>query len=171
MDSPRKVAERWKPAVGVRTQLTAASLLWTCVGFGLGAAGLAWCLADGRPWLLVPLGVAAGLAKAWFVIRPAAHRNASRIIERGDGQCLGGFLSWRSWAFAAGMMLLGSALRHSPMPRSVLGVLYVAIGAALLAGALPLWRTVLLPRPGSGASGRMAAGQRLAVQARRSHAR
>jgi hypothetical protein len=152
LDSPRKTAERWKPAVGVRTQLTAASVLWTCVGLGLGTAGVVWCLATGEPWMLVALGVAIGLAKAWFIIRPVALRNAARIIERGDGKCLGGFLSWKSWAFVGAMMGVGFVLRHSPLPRSVLGVLYVAIGAALLAGALPLWRSALT-RTAPGAAG------------------
>ncbi|MGC4117211.1 MAG: hypothetical protein QM765_22165 [Myxococcales bacterium] len=143
MSPARQTAERWKPAVGVRTQLTAASVLWTCVGLGLGTAGILWCVGAGDAWYFVALGVAVGLAKAWFIIAPVARRNAARIIERGDGKCLGGFLSWKSWAFVAGMMSLGAVLRHSAIPRSVLGVLYVAIGAALLTGALPLWRSAL----------------------------
>lgn len=138
----RQRAERWKPAVGVRTQLTAASVLWTCVGIGLGAAGVVWCLGSDHALGLVGLGLALGLAKAHWVIRPVALRNLARIIQRGDGRCLGGFLSWKSWAFVGAMMSLGFVLRRSSLPESVLGVLYVAIGAALLVAALPLWRSV-----------------------------
>lgn len=146
MSTSRKTAERWKPAVGVRTQLTAASLLWTFVGLGLGVAGLGWSIASAAPGTLVVVGVAVGLAKALFVLAPMARRNAARIIQRGDGKCLGGFLSWKSWAFVGAMMTLGMVLRHSPAPRGVLGALYVAIGTALLAGALPLWRSALSQR-------------------------
>ena len=38
----RPWTERWKPAAGVRTHLLAAALLWTLVGTGLSAAGVAW---------------------------------------------------------------------------------------------------------------------------------
>ena len=147
MDEIQFNLHRWKPAAGVRTQLTAASLLWTCVGLGLGSAGVFWCHgADDWP-PLVGLGLAIGLIKAFWIIRPVARRNAARIIERGDGKCLGSFLSWKSWLFVAAMMAVGFVLRHSPLPRPALGVLYVAIGVALLVGALPLWRSVFVGKP------------------------
>jgi hypothetical protein len=40
----------------------------------------------------------------------------------------------------ASMMAVGAVLRHTALPRPILGVAYVAIGAALLLGAEPLWR-------------------------------
>jgi hypothetical protein len=137
----RSTAERWKPAVRVRTQLAAASLLWTCVGLGLGAVGVYWCHpVDLAGAAIVALGLALGALKGWLVIRPIAHKNSARIVERGDGRCLGGFLSWKSWLMVASMMAVGAVLRHTALPRPILGVAYVAIGAALLLGAEPLWR-------------------------------
>ena len=134
--------ERWKPAAGVRTHLFSAALLWTVVGLGLTAAGFAWCFGSALPWALVlaGVGVAAGLVKGRYVLRTMAERNAARIIARGDGRCLGGFLSLKTWLLVVLMMTSGIILRRSAVPRPVLGVLYSAVGTALLVGSATLWR-------------------------------
>jgi hypothetical protein len=134
--------ERWKPAAGVRAHLYAAALLWTVVGLGLTAAGMAWSFSSAFPWslLLAGAGVAAGLVKGRYVLRAMAERNAARIIARGDGRCLGGFLSLKTWLLVVLMMTSGIILRRSAVPRPVLGVLYSAVGTALLVGCVTLWR-------------------------------
>lgn len=136
--------ERWKPAAGVRTHLYSAALLWTVVGLGLSAAGIAWCFGSDLPWALVlaGVGVAAGLVKGRYVLRTMAERNAARIIVRGDGRCLGGFLSLKTWLLVVLMMTSGIILRRSAVPRPVLGVLYSAVGTALLVGCVTLWRAI-----------------------------
>ena len=141
MTKPAGWVERWKPAARVRTHLFSAALLWTVVGLALSAAGMAWCLGSALPWSLVLAGggVAAGLVKGRFVLRTLAERNATRIIARGDGRCLGGFLSLRTWLLVALMMTSGLILRRSAVPRPVLGVLYSAVGTALLVGCFTLW--------------------------------
>lgn len=149
--SPAGWLERWKPAAGVRTHLFSAALLWTVVGSGLSVAGIAWCFGSALPWalFLAGAGVAAGLVKGRYVLRTMAERNAARIIDRGDGHCLGGFLSLKTWLLVVLMMISGILLRRSAVPRPVLGVLYSAVGTALLVGCLTLWR----------AFGRLAAGR------------
>lgn len=142
MTRPEGWLERWKPAAGVRTHLFSAAFLWTVVGFGLAAAGIAWCFGSALPWALVlaGAGVVAGLVKGRFVLRTMAERNAARIIARGDGHCLGGFLSVKTWLLVVLMMTSGFILRRSSVPRPVLGVLYSAVGTALLVGCATLWR-------------------------------
>ena len=143
--------ERWKPAAGVRAHLYAAALLWTVVGLGLTAAGMAWSFSSALPWslLLAGTGVAAGLVKGRYVLRAMAERNAARIIARGDGRCLGGFLSLKTWLLVVLMMTSGIILRRSAVPRPVLGVLYSAVGTALLVGCVTLWKAFgRLRRPG-----------------------
>jgi len=142
-------AERWKPAAGVRAHLGAAAGLWTLVGLGLAAAGLAWSFASPLPWslALAAAGLGAGLVKGRYVIRRLAERNAARIIARGDGHCLGGFLSAKTWLLVAVMMFSGMVLRRSPVPRPVLGVVYTAVGTALLAGSVILWRALRRHEP------------------------
>jgi hypothetical protein len=133
---------KYKPAAPARAHLLAAALLWTLVGGGLFTAGLAWSHPASRPWMILVAAVAVslGLLKARLVLRRTADRAVRRICERGDGRCLGGFLSWRMWSFVAGMMLLGRVLRSGPVPRPVVAFIYEAVGAALLVGAFTFWR-------------------------------
>jgi hypothetical protein len=92
--------------------------------------------------LSLPEGAAAlglGVLLGWFkgakVLRPAARKSADRIIERGDGKCVGGFLSWKSWLFVAGMGVFGKWLRSAGVSPWILGPLLIGVGLALLSGA------------------------------------
>jgi hypothetical protein len=149
----RRLAERFKPAASARTHLLAAAILWTAVGLGLSALGYIWCFSVRLPWpfLLAAVGIFAGSLKGQFVLRRLAEKNAARVIRRGDGRCLGGFLSVKTWALVAVMMTSGILLRRSGVPHSILGPLYAAIGTALLAGSVPLWKA--RRRPQGGAAG------------------
>jgi hypothetical protein len=69
-----------------------------------------------------------------------ADWNTARIIARGDGHCLGGFLAPKTWLLVAVMMGSGILLRRSGVPRPILGVLYTAVGTGLLIGGRQLWK-------------------------------
>ena len=81
----------------------------------------------------------AGLLKARFVLRRAAGRTVERIQARGDGYCLGGFLSWQSWLLVVLMVAVGRSLRGGVLPRTITGFLYAAVGTALLVAAHQIW--------------------------------
>lgn len=134
--------QRFKPAGRARTQVLLAALLWSGVGCGLLIAGLNWMGHSGNPWLpgLLALAIGLGLAKGQLALARTARKAAVRIARRGDGTCLGGFLSWRSWLFVLAMMGAGAVLRRSALPRSVLGVAYAAVGLALLWGSRVFWK-------------------------------
>ncbi|MCJ7582244.1 MAG: hypothetical protein MUP98_17155 [Candidatus Aminicenantes bacterium] len=134
--------ERWKPAARVRTHLFAAAALWTAVGLGLAGIGFVWCFSSAFPWsvILSSAGIAAGLAKGRFIIWKMADWNSKRIIARGDGRCLGGFLSVKTWLLVIVMMTSGIILRHSSVPHPILGLIYSAVGTALLVGSLRIWK-------------------------------
>jgi hypothetical protein len=135
-------AERFKPSARAKTHLLAAALLWTVVGLGLAAAGLVWSFSSALPWslLLAVAGIAAGTLKGRLVIRKMADWNTARIIARGDGRCLGGFLAPKTWLLIIVMMGSGILLRRSGVPRPILGVLYTAVGTGLLIGGQKLWK-------------------------------
>lgn len=137
----KRFHERWKPAARARTQILLAAVLWASVGTGLAIAGVRWTLAAPGFWpaVLLVAAVIFGLAKGRFVLTPTACRIASRIHHRGDGACLGGFLSWKIWLAVLVMMGLGITIRHSSFPRVPLGVLYAAVGVALLWGSRVYW--------------------------------
>ncbi len=137
----RSILDSYKPAAPRCAHLLLASLLWTVVGGLLAFFGVRWIWASHLPNVPLLLGgaVAVGLLKEHFVLRRAAERTIERIIARGDGRCLGGFLSLRSWGFVILMVAAGRLLRGSPMPRVVVGVVYLAVGTALFVGARRLW--------------------------------
>lgn len=119
----------------------AAAMMWSLAGAGILAAGCSWIFRSGSP-ASVPvlvLALATGAAKARFVLDRTARRILTRIESRGDGRCLGGFLSWKSWLLVVAMVLLGRVLRASPLPLIARGGVYAAIGAGLLIASRSLW--------------------------------
>lgn len=146
---------RLKPAAPARVHLGLAAFLWSVVGIGLIAVGARWTLAARASALpvLAATAVIAGAIKALVVMAPAARRTTARIRARGDGRCLGGFLSPGSWALVVTMAVGGRLLRSSGVPPAVYGPLYLAVGVALAAGSVMLWREVVAARAGSGAEG------------------
>lgn len=132
---------RFKPAASVRVHLMVAALMWTAAGVMLVTRALIW-LVRIDAGLAIGLGAVAlviGGAKGWFVLRKSARRISNRIHGRGDGRCIGGFISWKTWLLVAVMMGSGIALRHSTMSRTILGVVYLAIGTALLSASVHFW--------------------------------
>jgi hypothetical protein len=131
----------YKPAASARVHLLLAALMWTVVGALLLFFGVRWVLASRTAhaaWLLAAAGVA-GVLKGELVLRRAARRMIERIRARGDGRCVGGFLSWRTWAFVAVMAGAGRMLRGGAVPRIIVGLIYAAVGTALLLSVRRLW--------------------------------
>ena len=134
-------AEIHKPAARVPTHLMMAWMMWFVVGstlVGFGATWL-WEAAPIRaPWIAAA-AIALGVVKSRFVLDKAARRVIERIETRGDGRCLGGFLSLRTWGLVLLMMVAGRLVRGS-LARGIVGPLYIAVGTALcLASRIP-WR-------------------------------
>jgi hypothetical protein len=132
--------DRFKPAAAAHVHVFAAGLMWTVVGAVLSFVGVRWmCRA---PTVAAPLmaagAVALGLLKSRAVLDRAARNMIHRIQARGDGRCLGGFLSLRSWGFVAGMALVGRLLRGA-VGHEIVGFVYLAVGSALVVSSRLLW--------------------------------
>jgi hypothetical protein len=138
----RQPLDAYKPAAPARVHVLLAALMWTVVGAVLALVGGHWLLGAriAHPVLWLILAAALGGLKARFVLRRTARRVVDRIRTRGDDRCIGGFVSWRTWAFIAAMATIGYVLRHSLLPRAIVGFIYVAVGVALLLAATSLWR-------------------------------
>lgn len=136
-----------KPGVSRRVTHYVAALIWAVVGMVLLCRGGLFLRASGRLWLLLP-AMALGTAKSFFMLDRTAGRNLERLSYKTDGACLGGVYSARMWGVVVAMILLGWLLRHSGLPASVLGCIYVAIGWAMLFSSRLLWRRAirLLPK-------------------------
>jgi hypothetical protein len=127
---------RWKkltPAVPRRWLWLLAGLVWS-------GAGIVLCVMAGywlseAAWPFNVLGAATGLGAGILIYRfgfsRIAGKNINRISQQPHRVCLFAFQAWRSYALIVAMMLLGYGLRHSLLPRLVLGVIYSAIGTGL----------------------------------------
>jgi len=133
--------ERWKPAASARAHLLLAAAMWTVVGSGLLYFGVQWVItADIRHTTVVLLAAATlGVLKGRFILERAATRTIERIRTRGDGCCLGGFLSPTTWGLVVFMMIAGRMLRSGILPMPYTGAIYAAIGLALLLTSRKLW--------------------------------
>ncbi len=131
-----------KPAASRRTHLLLAATLWTAVGATLLCFGVRWMLtaSTSRPALLVASACGLGCLKYRFVLRKSATRIVQRIRARGDGRCLGGFLSPGTWGLVLAMMIAGQWFRSGPTPRIVVGFLYTAVGTGLALASVMVWR-------------------------------
>ena len=111
--------------------LMLAASLWTGIGIMLITRGLFWLTGSGWRWLAFP-AIALGTAKSFLVLDKAAKKSLDRISRLADGTCLGAVYSIKTWMLVLLMMASGYTLRHSSLPHSLLGLLYVTIGWALL---------------------------------------
>jgi hypothetical protein len=143
----------YKPAASRRTHLLLASLLWSVVGTLLLFFGVWWMFRGHSRYApgLVVVAVGLGVVKARFVLIRAAGRIINRIRIRGDGRCVGGFLSIRTWLLVVVMASAGRWLRSGPIPHLVVGFVYAAVGTALLLASRPIWRAWHHEHFGSGA--------------------
>jgi len=123
--------------------------MWTVVGGVLALVGAWWVLRDGQLWKLIPLltALVLGLLKSKFVLDRAAERISTRIIDRGNGKCIGGFLSPSSWLLVVLMAGGGRLLRSSPVPRFWIGLLYSGIGVGLFHSSRIFWRQYRRRKP------------------------
>ena len=115
--------------------------MWTVVGAALALFGVRWVLSSSLPFasLLLAVAVGAGALKAIYALERSARRAVDRISDRGDDRCIGGFFSLKAWLCVVGMASLGWFLRHGLLPLPIVGLLYVAVGTALLLACRRLW--------------------------------
>ena len=63
-------------------------------------------------------------------------KNLARILPMEGKRCLFSFMSWKSYLVVALMASMGMLLRHSPIPKHLLSVVYLAIGLALVLSSM-----------------------------------
>jgi hypothetical protein len=135
-----KWVETHKPSASASAHLMLAWFMWAVVGASLAAVGTTWMWQTApkiAPWLAVG-ALMVGVLKSRAVLDRAAGRIADRIRVRGDGRCLGGFLSLQSWTLVVVMVVAGRLLRTT-VARGIVSPLYLAVGTALLVSSRLLW--------------------------------
>ena len=137
------VKDKCKPAVPRRMLPLIAGAMWCGVGIMLSLMAIRWLSGySGNVLLFVVSGVAFALIMRRFSFLKVAEKNLDRIAELPTRPCIFSFISWRSWLLVAFMITLGITLRHSPMPKEYLAVIYMGIGMGLLLSGMRYFRYV-----------------------------
>jgi len=153
LDDTRSGLRRFTPRAGVLSQLIAAAALWAVGTSVLLVRGVFYLISrdevDRFGYWVVLIGlvaVAIGLVKARLILIRYARKGVRRIRTRGHA-CFFGFFAPSSWLFIIVMMGGGMMLRRTPLVdywwgRTFLGILYIAVGTALLIADVIFWRAV-----------------------------
>ena len=145
--------DKLKPAVSKYMLIALAGLMWSAVGVMLCRMAYYWLKEIGwfaaLPFGL--LGIVLLLAVYFFGFSGIARKNIDRICLLSEKGCIFAFQAWKSYLIIVVMIALGIILRHSPISRQYLAIVYMAIGGALLLASLHyyrwLWRLLILKKP------------------------
>ena len=134
----KEILIRYKPGVSIRTHLLLGALIWTVVGFFLLTNGFILVSSDGHLWYGL-IGLLLGTAKTFFVLDRMALKNIKRIKEFEDKACFGSVYSLKTWLMVVGMIFLGRFLRTTVLPGEIIGLVYTAVGWALMLASRLAW--------------------------------
>jgi hypothetical protein len=126
--------ERLKPAVSKATLLFIAGAVWMVIGVMLNALSYSWLRVE-KPAgavFLASIGFICGLIIHYFGFSRIVKKNVGRILPMQGRRCLFSFMPWKSYLLVVSMILMGSFLRHSSIPKKYLAVVYTGIGTALI---------------------------------------
>jgi hypothetical protein len=141
----KKNIAKLKPAVDKRVLLFLAGFMWVGVGAMLLFLSYSWLNAFHAPGSLVfeSIGIAAALVIHHFGFLKIVDKNLGRILPMEGKRCVFSFLSWKSYLMVALMIAMGVLLRHSPIPKPYLSMLYTGIGLALVLSSVRYLRVLL----------------------------
>jgi hypothetical protein len=132
--TPGRLRTWRKPSVERFWLTLIAGLSWLLAGIGLCLAASTWLSVVAWPGnILAALSsFGLGVLAQFLAFVPLARKNVRRIAQLPPQVCLFAFQAWRSYLMILFMAVLGYALRHAPLSRGLLGIIYLAVGSALV---------------------------------------
>ena len=136
-----------KPGTPKNWLLLTAGLIWTAVGILLVSLALGWILqpAVDSGWIYLVSGFGLAYLIYKFGFSRLAAKNNQRIKDLPvEKPCLFAFQEWHSYPLVLLMIGLGITLRKfTPIPKPLLGILYIGIGGGLGGSSLIYYRQIL----------------------------
>ena len=134
-----------KPAVNKRVLLFLAGFMWLAVGTMLLFVSFSWlnAIQAQDSFLFGGIGVIVALVVHHFGFLKIVDKNLGRILPMEGTRCVFSFITWKSYMIVAVMAAMGVLLRHSPVPKPYLSVLYTGVGLALLLSSIRYLRVLL----------------------------
>jgi uncharacterized membrane protein len=150
MNSKNKEIEKWKPGVPKSALLLIGGILWLMVGIMLNGWVYSWLRTEriGYAILALIIGFVCSLLIHHFGFLRLVDRNLDRILPMEGRRCIFSFMPWKSYILIIIMIVLGFLLRHSPIPKLYLAVLYTGIGTALILSSVRYLRYLILTLKG-----------------------
>jgi hypothetical protein len=145
--------EKFKPAVSKYWLMALGGIMWSGVGIMLCRLAIIWLRPVPRTWAwsLGSLGFIGAIVVYRFGFSKIALKNITRVCLLPDATCIFAFQAWRSYLIIVIMVALGLTLRHSPMPKRFLAVIYETIGGALFFSSFHfygrVWRVKIRKQP------------------------
>lgn len=147
--------ENWKPGVPKGILPLLAAVTWIGSAIVLNLISSVWLKKANahEAFLAVAAGFLGALVIHHFGFLRIVNKNLGRILAMAEGRrCAFSFMPWKSYLLIPLMIILGVILRHSPVPRLYLAVLYIAIGTALFLSSLRYLRHALQAMRNTGGS-------------------
>jgi hypothetical protein len=135
------------PSVDRRALVLTAGIVWSVVGLVLVLVAVLWLISSHKNVIIfAAVGVISGAIVYRYGFIKVAKKNLVRVYRQAPGKdkvCMFAFQNARSYAIAAGMMLMGYGLRHLPVPKVYLAPVYSAIGLGLLLSSLEYYKNLI----------------------------
>jgi hypothetical protein len=129
-----------KPGVGKPWLQALAGVIWSGVGLYLISLGVGWIIRGklDHPVYYLISGIILASGIYWFGFSRLAKKNSKRIDQlEAEKPCLFAFQEWHSYPLVLFMIGLGVTLReYTPIPKPLLGILYIGIGGGLASASL-----------------------------------
>lgn len=140
--------EKYKPATNKNLLLLLAGMAWVGVGIMLLVLAFFWLAAAAQIniYLFGGAGVVLALLVHHFGFLRVVDKNLKRIMPMKGKKCLFSFITWKSYLLIILMMTMGITLRHSPIPKPYLAIIYTAIGLALVLSSFRYMRVFFRER-------------------------
>jgi hypothetical protein len=133
-----------KPAVSKSVLMLTAGFVWIAAGVILMSFAYTWLHRVAAHALLFAGGGALlALAIHHFGFLRVVDKNLTRLLPIEGKRCLFAFMTWKSYILVAVMMAMGVTLRHSPLPKPYLAIVYLGIGLALVLSSVRYLRNGL----------------------------
>jgi hypothetical protein len=140
--------KKLKPGVPKNWLLLTAGLMWTAVGTYLISLALEWVFAPTvkSPWNYWLPGIGLAYLIFLFGFSRLASKNSLRINNHPEEKpCLFAFQEWHSYPLVLFMIGLGITLRKfTPIPKPLLGIMYMGIGGGLGLASFLYYRKILI---------------------------
>ncbi|MDP4174504.1 MAG: hypothetical protein Q8933_11075 [Bacteroidota bacterium] len=129
---------KYKPAVPKFWLFGIAGLMWSLVGLMLIRLASQWIalldLSDEVIFTSISVLTASIVYRFGFL--RLAQKNINRLAKLPEKPCIFAFQAWKSYLIIVFMIALGITLRHSPIPKKYLSVVYITIGGGLFLSSI-----------------------------------